>query len=99
MSLNESSSVVECQSDQLDSIRLTIASYSSTITLSSSSIVDSPLAVHEFTTERITRLLKTDSTIYKAIRNTNNKLLSVIQMIIFIFCGYVLEVVDNKIMK
>jgi len=76
MSLNESSPVVECQSDQVDSIRLATASCSSTITLSSSSTVDSPLTAYEFTTERITRLLKNDSTNYKIIRNTNSKLSS-----------------------
>jgi len=58
-----------------------------------SSIADSLLAVHEFTTEQITRLLKNDSKNYKVIKNTNNKLSSVIQMIIFIFCRYVLELV------
>ena len=96
MSLNESSPIVECQSDP---ICLTTAFCSSTITLSASSIADSPLAVHEFTTERITRLLKNDSMNYKVISNRNNKLSSVIQMIIFIFCRYVLELVHNKIMK
>ncbi len=99
MSLNESSSIIECQSDQFNSIRLTTAFCSSIVTLSASSIADFLLAVHEFTTERITRLLKNDSTNYKVIRNTNNKLSSVIQMIIFIFCRYVLELVHNKIMK
>jgi hypothetical protein len=39
MSLNESSPVVECQSDQFDSIRLTTASCSSTITLSNMFII------------------------------------------------------------
>jgi hypothetical protein len=77
MSLNESSPVVKCQSDQFDSIRLTTAACSSNITLSSSSIVNSPLAAHEFTTERIIRFLKNDSTNYKVIRNTNSKLSSV----------------------
>ena len=77
MSLNNSSSVVKCQSDQFDSISLTTVSSSSIITLSSSSIADSPLAVHEFTTERITHLLKNDPSNYKVIKNAKNNLFSV----------------------
>jgi hypothetical protein len=76
MSLNNSSSIVECQSDQCDIITLTTDT-SSTITFSSSSTANSPSAVNEFTTERVTRLLKTDSTNYKIVKNTKNNLTSV----------------------
>ena len=76
MSFNDLSSVVECHSEQFDSISLTTAS-SPTITLSSSSVADSPPSVHKFTTERITRLLKTDSSNYKVIKNAQSSLFSV----------------------
>ncbi len=73
MSLNNSSSIVECQSDQCDIITLTTDT-SSTITFSSSSTANSPSAVNEFTTERVTRLLKNDSTNYKIVKNTKSNL-------------------------
>ena len=62
------SSVVECHSEQFDSISLTTAS---------SSVADSPPSIHKFTTEQITRLLKTDSSNYKAIKNAKSNLFSV----------------------
>ncbi len=52
MSLNNWSSICECQSDQCDIITLTTDT-SPTITLSSSSIANSPSAVNEFTTGMI----------------------------------------------
>jgi hypothetical protein len=73
MPFNNSSSIVECQSDQCNIITLTTHT-SSTITLSSSSIANSLSAVNEFTTERVTRLLKNDSTNYKIVKNTKSNL-------------------------
>jgi len=52
MSLNNSSSIVECQSDQYDIITLSTDT-SPIITLSASSIANSPSAVNEFTTGMI----------------------------------------------
>ena len=75
MSFHNSSSVVQCQSDQFDSINLTTTS-SSTITFSSPSIADSLSGVYKFTTERITRLLKTDSSNYKVIEDPKSNLFS-----------------------
>ncbi|CAF1415178.1 unnamed protein product [Rotaria sordida] len=60
MSSDKSWSVVQCQSDQLDSIRVATVLCSSIITLSSSFIVDSSSAAHGFSTERIARLLEKD---------------------------------------
>ncbi|CAF1115898.1 unnamed protein product [Rotaria sordida] len=60
MSSDKSWSVVQCQSDQLDSIRVATVLCSSIITLSSSFIVDSSSAAHGFSIERIARLLEKD---------------------------------------
>jgi hypothetical protein len=76
MYLDNSPSVVECESDQCDSISLITASSSSIITLSSSSVCASPLSAYEFTAERITRLLKRESSKYKVIKNSKNNLSS-----------------------
>ncbi len=68
MPLSHSSSIVECQSDQFDWISLTTSLLFSIITLSSSSIADSPLTIHELRYERMIRLLKMIHRIIKLLK-------------------------------
>ncbi|CAF2596951.1 unnamed protein product [Rotaria sp. Silwood2] len=66
MSSDNSSSIVQYQSDRLNSISSTNAFSSSfsMITLASSFIVDSSTVIHEMTTEQTTRLLEKDPSNY-----------------------------------
>ena len=73
---DNSLSVADCQSDDRNSVNITTTSSSSITILSSSSINDSSSTLHEYTTERIRRLLKNNPADYKVIKNSNNKLSS-----------------------
>ena len=73
---DNSLSVADCQSDDRNSVNITTTSSSSITILSSSSINDSSSTAHEYTTERIRRLLKNNPADYKVIKNSNNKLSS-----------------------
>ncbi|CAF2438928.1 unnamed protein product [Rotaria sp. Silwood2] len=66
MSSDNSSSIVQYQSDRLNSISSTnaVSSSFSMITLASSFIVDSSTVIHEMTTEQTTRLLEKDPSNY-----------------------------------
>jgi hypothetical protein len=77
MSYHDSLSAVESQSDECEIITLTTTTTSPAIHVQSSSNTNLPLAVNEFTTERICRLLKTNRHNYKVIKNVKSNLTSV----------------------
>ena len=77
MSLDDSSSIAECQTDECQIIHSSTNTSSPIINLPSPSIADSPSGVNEFTTERIYRLLKNDPTNFKVVKNVKNNSASI----------------------
>lgn len=74
--MDNSNPVIENQAEEDEEIIFTGATSSPVISSSSSLINDSPAIACEFTSERIFRLLKTDPTNHKVIKNTKNNLTS-----------------------